>query len=335
MKLDHLKLLVCPKCKVQLELTERKVVDGDRLREGELGCPTCKGKYPVTKSIPRFVPLENYASGFGLEWTKHARTQYDSHSGSKISETRFFNETKWGRDLPGEFLLEVGSGSGRFTEQALKTGATVVSMDYSYAVDANYSSNGTHDNLLVVQGDIYQMPFREGFFDKVLCIGVLQHTPDPERSFMTLPRYLKAGGRLTVDVYKRNDSLKGRIGRLIPSKYMVRPFVRGWPPEVLYRRVTKYINFMWPIARVINKIPKFGRWLNWRLVIADYRGVFDLSEEMLKEWAILDTFDMLSPVYDFPQTLETLRSWFEKAGMQEVEVHYGYNGVEGRGRKQG
>ena len=33
------------------------------------------------------------------------------------------------------------------------------------------------------------------------------------------------------------------------------------------------------------------------LLIADYRGILDLSEEQLKEWAILDTFDVLSPMY--------------------------------------
>jgi hypothetical protein len=74
-------------------------------------------------------------------------------------------------------------------------------------------------------------------------------------------------------------------------------------------------------------------WLNWRLLVADYRGVFDLPDDLLREWAILDTFDMLSPRYDFPQTQDTLKAWFAQAGMTDVEVHYGYNGIEGRGRK--
>jgi 2-polyprenyl-3-methyl-5-hydroxy-6-metoxy-1,4-benzoquinol methylase len=32
-------------------------------------------------------------------------------------------------DLTGQVVLELGSGSGRFTEQAARTGATVVSLD--------------------------------------------------------------------------------------------------------------------------------------------------------------------------------------------------------------
>jgi len=119
----------------------------------------------------------------------------------------------------------------------------------------------------------------------------------------------------------------------VPSKYWVRPFVRGVPPDKLYERCKAYVGFMWPLACVITKIPKFGRWVNWRLVIADYHGVYQLSEPMLKEWAVLDTFDMLSPAYDYPQTIETFRRWFNEAGLKEIEVQYGYNAIEGRGVK--
>lgn len=82
------------------------------------------------------------------------------------------------------------------------TGAMVVSMDYNYTVDANFKSNGKKENVLIVQGDIYSMPFKTNFFDKLFCIGVLQHTPNVEKSFLSLPNYLKPGGSLVVDVYR-------------------------------------------------------------------------------------------------------------------------------------
>lgn len=62
-------------------------------------------------------------------------------------------------------------------------------------------------------------------------------------------------------------------------------------------------------------------------------GVFDLKEDILKEWAILDTFDMLSPTYDKPQTIETVKQWFNDADLSNIDVHYGYNGIEGRGKR--
>ena len=78
------------------------------------------------------------------------------------------------------------------TEQAALTGATVASLDYSYAVEANFASNGHRGNVLIVQADMFAMPFQPDEFDKVFCFGVLQHTPDPRAAFDALPnRFLK------------------------------------------------------------------------------------------------------------------------------------------------
>jgi hypothetical protein len=56
-----------------------------------------------------------------------------------------------------------------------------------------------------------------------------------------------------------------------------------------------------------------------------------LSASQLKEWAILDTFDMLAPAYDHPQSVPTLSSWFHEAGLADVEV-FRQGLVIGRGR---
>jgi SAM-dependent methyltransferase len=303
---------------------------------GILQCSKCNEKYDIIRHIPRFVPLENYAKGFGLEWTIHARTQYDGYSGANISETRFFEETKWSRKLDGQVILEAGSGSGRFTEQAASTGAMVVSMDLSDAVDVNYASNGRKGNVLIVQGDIYKMPFRENFFDKLFCFGVLQHTPNVEQAFMTLTHYLKSGGSLAIDVYAKEAGITGLLKQLSNTKYWVRPVTKNISPEKLYRWCKRYIEFVWPVAKLMNKIPYVSyvwKHLRWRLLIADYTCEYKLSEEMLKEWAILDTFDMLSPAYDSPQFIETIQKWFKNANLRDVDVHYGYNGIEGHGTK--
>lgn len=327
MKMDHIKYLACPKCFRDLFIARADKVSGDSIETGQLECSNCNSTYDIVRHIPRFVPMENYASGFGLEWTKHWRTQYDIYSGAKVSEKRFFEETKWSRQLRGQTILEVGSGSGRFTEQAASTGAMVVSMDLSYAVEANYKSNGCKDNVLIVQGDIYSMPFKMSFFDKLFCIGVIQHTPDVERAFLSLPQYLKIGGSLVIDVYRRHW-----LDYFVPKSWL-RPITRRLPPELLYKLCGKYVNFMWPLARLINKIPR-GRSINVvLLLIADYRGKYELSEEMLKEWAILDTFDGLSAFYIKPQSIKRVIKWFNKAGMADIEVHYGYNGIEGHGTR--
>jgi SAM-dependent methyltransferase len=322
----HVELLACPACRGALALSATAEAE-DPVVTGELACRGCPAHYPIREGVPRFVPAENYAAGFGFQWNTHARTQYDSHNGTRISETRFFAQTRWPRRLVGQLVLEVGSGSGRFTEQAASTGATVVSVEFSSAVDANYSANGHLSNVLIVQADLYAMPVREASFDRVVCVGVLQHTPDVERSFRTLVRYLKPGGQLAVDVYRRPRGIR----RLLNTKYWVRPLTRRIPPARLYRITTSYVRTMWPLARVLARIPVVGRRLNWMLLIGDYQGVLPLPDSALREWAVLDTFDMLAPAYDAPQDRETLERWFVEAGMERIDVHAGYNGIEGRG----
>jgi ubiquinone/menaquinone biosynthesis C-methylase UbiE/uncharacterized protein YbaR (Trm112 family) len=321
MYLEHLHFLACPHCHGTLHgvRNERAVVH-EALLDGALGCAACNIEYPVIGGVPRFVPRENYASGFGLEWTKHARTQYDSYSGLKVSEQRFLGETHWPREQPGEVILEVGSGSGRFTEQAANTGATVVSLDFSYAVDANYASNGARRNVLIVQADVFAMPFRPGTFDRLFCFGMLQHTPSPRRAFQALPRVLRSGGALCADIYKVS-----LMRTVLQTKYWVRPFTRRMNPDRLYARVRSWVDFMWPLAQVIRRLPK-GYAINWRLLVADY-SVLGLEGEMLKEWSYLDTFDMLAPRYDKPATLQTFRRWAVEAHLTDIEAEYTPHGV--------
>ncbi|MBL7874123.1 MAG: methyltransferase domain-containing protein [Cyclobacteriaceae bacterium] len=325
---NYLSLLRCPKSNHSLVLKDEVVVNG-RIKEGSLVDPLSGTRYPIVNFIPRFVPLENYASGFGFQWNKHFRTQYDDTSSYNTSKYRFEKETKWSNNLTGQFVLEAGSGSGRFTTEALKTGAIVVSFDYSNAVEANYKSNGYHENLVLVQASIFEIPFEKARFDKAFCFGVLQHTPDPEGAFLNLPRYLKAGGKLASDVYVKNLTKW-----VLQPKYWVRPFTKGKDPEKLYSRIVKYVDIMWPLARLIRKIPKIGPSINWKLILPDYsRELPNASDVTLKEWTYLDAMDMLSPMYDLPQTLQTFREWHQKAGLVDIDVHYGFNGIEGRGTK--
>jgi SAM-dependent methyltransferase len=328
MRAEHLNILRCPRSKKRLQIKNADIVD-NRIKSGVLFEPESGAEYPVVDFIPRFITQAEYTQNFGLEWNIHNRTQYDETSGYNLSRERFYSETKWGQKLQGQNILEVGSGSGRFTRHALETGALVMSIDPSTAVEANYRSNGKQDNLLLVQASLFEMPLAEDYFDKVFCFGVLQHTPNPRQAFMMLVKYLKHGGRIASDIY-----IKDLTHWLLQTKYYVRPFINKAEPEKLYKDVKRYIDFMWPLSRLIRKIPRFGYAVNWRLLVADYSSLLPgASEDTLKEWAYLDTFDMLSPTYDKPQTINTFTSWHQQAGLQDIEVHKGFNGVEGRGTK--
>lgn len=311
-----------------LQLISPKYIN-NKIYEGYIMEPLSGNKYPIINYIPRFVPSENYAKNFGYQWNKHRLTQYDHYSHADISQKRFEEETKWPRKMRDQYILEAGCGAGRFTIQAAQTEAIIISFDYSNAVDANYSINGGRPNVIILQANIYEMPFPEGFFDKIFCIGVLQHTPDPQRAFLTLVKYLKPGGSIVSDIY-----VKDITHWLLGTKYFVRHFTKNKKPEILYRQLHHYIDFVWPLAKIIKYIPGFGHGINWRLLVPDYSGLLPRTDEFcLKEWAYLDAFDMLSPAYDYPQTYQTFKKWHEKAGLINIDIKYGYNGLEGRATK--
>ena len=131
--------------------------------------------FPYVKGAYRIVKEDNYTDNFGYQWNKFVETQVDKSSKIDISKKRFFAETGWDKeDLTGMNILEVGSGAGRFTQIMLDfTKGNVFSVDYSNAVEANFANNGPNERLHLFQASIYEMPFAQHQFDKVICIGVL------------------------------------------------------------------------------------------------------------------------------------------------------------------
>jgi SAM-dependent methyltransferase len=326
MFLKHLRYLLCPSCGGSIAVKDTQP-EGEKIEEGTLICDSCKKIFPVRHGVPRFVE-EHYTEAFGLEWLRHSRTQYDSHTGLPISEKRIFQETSWPRNLEGEVILEAASGSGRFTEVLASTGALVVSFDASAAVEANYSAHNALDNVLIVQADLHQMPFQNETFDRVICIGVLQHTPDPKRSLFALTAMLRPGGYLATDIYLRHPWYR----QIFNTRFWVRPITKRLPPKLLYKICERYINLVWPLAQYVHELP-FGQRINHKMFVPELLDAYNLSPELHKEWTLLHLYDWLSPQYDYPQTLSLYKQWFDEIGFENVVVRYGYGGVEGHGRK--
>jgi SAM-dependent methyltransferase len=323
---DLLEILRCPRTGQKLVLEDAEY-RSDRVYAGSLASEDRQNRYPIRSFIPRFVPESNYADNFGMQWNKFRQTQLDSHSGQAISARRFWNATGWQpEDVAGKWVLDAGCGAGRFAEIALKAGAVVVALDYSSASDACYANLGPHPNLHVVQGDIYSLPFVRQFFPFVYSLGVLQHTPDVRKAFSALPPMVANGGRLCVDYYWR------RLRTLLHTKYLFRPVTKHLPKEKLFKYLQSAVPVLLPISQKLGRTPRVGRLLQRLVPVADYTGIYPLNQRQLEEWALLDTFDMLSPRYDNPQTVATARGWLVEAGFTDVKVfHEGQ--LVGRGRK--
>lgn len=326
MRADTIGYFRCIACgSSSLTIAREKSHDEETIR-GSVACLDCGSSYPIRDGIPRFVESDNYSDSFGFQWTVHGKTQLDSYTGLPISRKRLFDATGWPPDLSGQVILEAGSGAGRFTEILLQTGADVVSFDYSSAVDSNWRNNGQSKSLELFQGDLRSIPLERASFDKVVCLGVLQHTPSPEAAFKCLAEMVRRGGELVVDVYRKD------VLALLQWKYVLRPITKRMSQRALYRLVSRVVPFLLPAAK---KLRKFGGRFGARILpIVEYSHL-GLSDEQNQQWAILDTFDMYSPLYDSPQTRRTLERWYLEAGFVDVVVTAGPNGLVGKGRRHG
>ena len=313
---EQIRLLRCLSCR-----------DGALIIEDQasrLTCTTCGAIYPVVNGVARFVQREYYAGSFGLQWNVHRQTQLDSYTGLPLSRNRLFHVSRWAADLQGQTILEAGSGAGRFTEVLVSTGAQVLSFDLSTAVDANYANNGHHPNLLIFQADMSDIPVRPQSVDKVICLGVLQHTPDPAAAFRRLTEHVRPGGELVVDVYAAH------LRSLVCWKYALRPLTKRTDKRRLYRIVAALTPPLVPLSAWLYRVAGS---LGARLLPIVQYDHLGLPEALNREWAILDTFDMYAPAHDHPQRLQTIRRWYQEAGFVDVNVAYGPNGVIARGSR--
>lgn len=283
----------------------------------------------VAGGIPRFVKGGSYASLFGDQWKQYKKTQLDSYSGSPISENRLnltLGELK--DSLQDKLVLEAGCGAGRFTEILLKKGAKLVCSDLSTAVEANIENFPVTDKHIVIQADINDMPFADGSFDVVICMGVIQHTPNPEETIRNLYALVKRGGTLVIDHYTFNRS------RLFRLHYFFRLYYRKQPASVTIPATRKLIKKYLPLHKKFANNKLMTVLLNRVSPITSYYSAFpQLNDQQQEEWALLDTHDGLTDWYKHLRNEKQIRVTLEKLGAVDIACYYGGNGVVARCKK--
>ena len=314
MKPELLERLRCPKTGQRLRLRDADANTAE-IAEGWLDTEDGSQSYPITASIPRFVPQSNYADNFGMQWNHFRQTQLDSYSGCPVSAERFWGATGWSpQEMRGKWVLDVGCGAGRFAEIALSSGAHVVALDYSSAADACYANLKQHPNLHVIQGDVYALPFAPAAFSFVYSLGVLQHTPDVHAAFASLPPMLEPEGRLCVDYYEKS------LRSVFHIRHVLRPITTRMSKGALFSTLQNSVPVLLPVSQALARVPGVGHLFKRLIPVANHFEGLPLSPQQLREWALLDTFDWLSPQYDQPQSEAVARRWMQQAHLRDIEV---------------
>ena len=107
-------------------------------------------------------------------------------------------------------LLEIGCGHGLLLPSLIKKAQKVYALDahpYLGKVHEIMSKNG-HNEIVFNRGDIINLPYKDGSFDCVVCISVLEHMVEIEKAVFELWRVLKKNGKIIVGFPVKNSVTK-------------------------------------------------------------------------------------------------------------------------------
>ncbi|HOX23372.1 MAG TPA: class I SAM-dependent methyltransferase, partial [Elusimicrobiales bacterium] len=203
--------------------------------------------------------------------------------------------------LRGKTVLDAGCGMGRYLEIAARSAGEVVGADLSLAVDSAYDNVGKLPNVHIVQADIMRLPFKPGVFDAAYSLGVLHHTPDTKKAFLSLVPLLKKGALASIWVYSKEDAYM-RLSHRFSDFYRI--FTSRLPKKLLWQLSRLSVPLYY-----LKKIKKLHTLLD---------VVLPMSNHPEPQWRVLDTFDWYSPRYQHKHTYAEVDAWFKEAGFEEV-----------------
>lgn len=299
MKERLLAFICCPECKKGLDI-ECVEEERNEIKKGILKCRSCNNVFPIIDYVPRFVMSDEYVKNFSFEWQTHTETQLDSITGRPESENEFRRKTGFDfKSFREKLFLDVGCGTGRYSEVVLKHGGEVIGIDLSYSIDVAQKNVGAFPKAHLIQADIFNLPFKEGVFDYIFSIGVLHHTPDTKKAFLGLVPHLRRGGMIAIWVYSKC------LFQHYPTDKYRKVSVR-LPKRLLY-----YLSYSAVVLYYLKKIPLLGGFFETYLYCSMHPDW---------KWRVLDTFDWYSPRYQFKHTCWEVMNWFKDAGLRDMEL---------------
>jgi ubiquinone/menaquinone biosynthesis C-methylase UbiE len=130
--------------------------------------------------------------------TREIKEEYNKWHSKVISEyydRKFYQWLKKQANLlPNEIVLDVGCGKGDWLNFLELTNLYRVGVDISSVALRYARRKGISANIDYVLADAENLPFRESSFDKVFCLGSLEHFANPQKGVLEIKRVLKHKG---------------------------------------------------------------------------------------------------------------------------------------------
>lgn len=173
-------------------------------------------KTPIDKikgpnnSIDVFTSLNNsenidsdVVKAFGEEWSK-----FSVHNDESVRELRkeyfdIVNETMVNKNT---YMIDIGCGSGRWTDYFTDKAGFIEAIDPSDAVFAADNMLGKKENVRITKASVDTIPWPDETFDFGMSIGVLHHIPNTKQALIDCVKKIKKGGYFFVYLYYRFDN---------------------------------------------------------------------------------------------------------------------------------
>ena len=367
-------ILVCPVCAHSLRVEVFKCSDDD-IYEGVFLCQ-CQRWYPIIEGIPRLLWGEhrgdytdfvsrykqldrNYLSiadsqqtttsnqvreTFSTIWEKFPdfgindegkQVFYDKWMAQKLGLG--FTDELYSLLSSKKAILEVGIGSGqKLKMMAEHTLGEVVGIDLTLSVENAFNNTKDMPNIAVIQADLFALPFKGNSFDFIISDGVLHHTPDTKRAFLSIVPFLTEGGEIAIRVYNRGGPIREFCDDFIRSNTTEMSQTECWEFCAKIARLGETLAKTRCEIEIPDDIEllgfKKGRYDLQRFI---YYNIFKCfyNEAFTSEENVLVNFDWYSPVDAHRHTEDEVRQWFVEAGLSEIQVLNPETGISARGRK--
>jgi len=128
-----------------------------------------------------------------MEKTKNVSV-YDIHS--RIRNPIVFSMLQIKR---GDKVLDLGSGTGYFSEKICKENTTTFCLDIALDNLLSIKKREKKDLFLINSG-AEKLPLKNELFDKILCSEVLEHIQEDKKALKEIARILRPGGIFVITV---------------------------------------------------------------------------------------------------------------------------------------
>ena len=173
----------------------------------------------------------------------------------------------------------------------------MIGADHSAAVSEARQLCSHLPNTSFVQADLKHLPLEPQSFDFVFSIGVMHHDADTKSVFDAVAKLVRPGGRYSVWLYRRNQWWQEIINNALRRR------TTRMPPEKLER---------WC---------EWGAWLGGLPIVnKTLNKIINFSAHPNRENRVCDTFDWYAPQYQYHHTVSELKSWFQAAGFDQIQV---------------